>query len=269
MVGNSAIRRLSALDATAILVYLAICMRADGRTGECWPSLRTIGNDIGGVDRANVSKAVRRLVASGLIEKVCGRGVESNRYRVLVNPPTPPVLAKLPTGVGGSANTGVGGDTKGGVGRFANQTRTNRNKNQKNKNQEPEGGAAGTPATLASQELLMFLLREWNARSLGPKVTEDPLPSYVAAGWAKVQRNRELRELFKDQAAIEDLLTAIPENKWATGSDWFGFASLFEKDSNKTQWKAAKLLARQYRGNGRRQLPFATGPGFEYEGDAA
>jgi DNA-binding transcriptional MocR family regulator len=78
-----------AISPDAVKVYGALCLNANGTTGECWPSQATIAARIG-VSRRRVSAAIAVLIAHGFVELVRDHGfMGSRRYRLphQVRPP--------------------------------------------------------------------------------------------------------------------------------------------------------------------------------------
>lgn len=74
---------LNTLPSTSIRVYLALSMRADSRTRECWPSIETIAHDVGASTRS-AERAIIDLRNAKLVAIVPGRGCkETNRYRLV------------------------------------------------------------------------------------------------------------------------------------------------------------------------------------------
>lgn len=51
----------------AVSVYMYLRDRADGQ-GRCWPSIRTIGRELG-LSRSTVKRAIEDLVGSGFLKK--------------------------------------------------------------------------------------------------------------------------------------------------------------------------------------------------------
>src|SRR5881394_201377 len=72
-----------ALSKRAKAVYPVICAFADFTTGECFPSLATL-QDLSGIGRSWVAKAISELVLAGLIVRRSGDHSHSNRYRVVL-----------------------------------------------------------------------------------------------------------------------------------------------------------------------------------------
>jgi len=71
------------LSKRAKAVYPVICTFADFKTGECYPSIRTI-HELSGIGRGWVSAALNELVKAGLIRRWSGqRDGESNRYKIV------------------------------------------------------------------------------------------------------------------------------------------------------------------------------------------
>lgn len=71
------------LSKRAKAVYPVICTFADFKTGECYPSIRTI-HELSGIGRGWVSAALNELVKAGLIRRWSGqRDGESNRYKII------------------------------------------------------------------------------------------------------------------------------------------------------------------------------------------
>jgi DnaD/phage-associated family protein len=71
------------LSKRAKAVYPVICAFADFKTGECYPSIKTI-HKLSGVGRGWVSLALTELIKSGLIRRWSGqRDGESNRYKII------------------------------------------------------------------------------------------------------------------------------------------------------------------------------------------
>jgi DnaD/phage-associated family protein len=71
------------LSKRAKAVYPVICTFADFKTGECYPSIRTI-HELSGIGRGWVSLAINELIRAGLIRRWSGqRDGESNRYKVV------------------------------------------------------------------------------------------------------------------------------------------------------------------------------------------
>ena len=57
----------TSLTASAKAVYLYLHDRA-GKSGSCWPGIRTIGNDLN-LSRSSVKRALKELEKSGYIRK--------------------------------------------------------------------------------------------------------------------------------------------------------------------------------------------------------
>lgn len=71
------------LSKRAKAVYPVICTFADFKTGECYPSIRTL-HELSGIGRGWVSAALNELVKAGLIRRWSGqRDGESNRYKIV------------------------------------------------------------------------------------------------------------------------------------------------------------------------------------------
>lgn len=74
-------KNLPNLSGSAVRVYLALRIFADGKTGECWPSAKRIG-ELTGLSRWQIYRAVDELKGFHLVA-VEGRGkMHSNRYFV-------------------------------------------------------------------------------------------------------------------------------------------------------------------------------------------
>ncbi len=78
---------------TALLVLIAIAARAD-RGGRCWPSLKQLAADLGGMHPNRVSEAVKALLNLGIIERT--RRPRKSSFYTLV-PPKPGESPDSPT----------------------------------------------------------------------------------------------------------------------------------------------------------------------------
>lgn len=71
------------LDTAARVVLLSLSDRANGRSGDCWPSYARIAADTG-LSRASVARALRHLKAQKIIDwspARAGSRTAPNRYR--------------------------------------------------------------------------------------------------------------------------------------------------------------------------------------------
>ena len=83
------------------VVLLALCRRADSKTGRCRPHIRTIGEDCGGLSESTVKRALNGLVEQGCILKIMQtskRGdPKANVYQLLISDPASPSPAPKKT----------------------------------------------------------------------------------------------------------------------------------------------------------------------------
>lgn len=93
---------------------------------------------------------------------------------------------------------------------------------------------------------LLTLVDAWNRLSDGiaPRVTKPDSKS-ILAGWAKVQREPELKPVF---ANVAGLIQAIEASEFLHGKSWFQFSWLFAKDKDRVTWNAIKVIERRYGG---------------------
>ena len=69
-------------------IALAIALRINGQTGECYPSKACLCEDTGMSD-ASVRRGVLALVSAGLLSVTFSNGRLANRYRLLMASPNP------------------------------------------------------------------------------------------------------------------------------------------------------------------------------------
>lgn len=104
------------LTSVDIMVYIGLSMRADRSTGECWPSQKTIGNEIG-KSAETVRKSLNRLREIGAVdwehqyEDEAKTVLSSNRYTVNYTLTLPSPRGGVPS----SARVGVPTSTREGV----------------------------------------------------------------------------------------------------------------------------------------------------------
>lgn len=60
--------KLKGLLASVQSVYMWICFHSDSKTGECWPSIKTVAKEAGVTDRT-VTKALKKLEEVGILER--------------------------------------------------------------------------------------------------------------------------------------------------------------------------------------------------------
>jgi len=130
-------------------------------------------------------------------------------------------------------------------------------------NPNPEKSA---PAGAGLPGKLIELIDGWNGLKPdivkpGNGVRREQPAKAILKGWAKAQRDRELRAAFED---IPKLLAAIRKAKFCHGEGWFTLPWLFGKNGN-GEWKAVNLINGGYdnaKGNGkpgRTELPTGAG----------
>ena len=72
---------LPKLSGTAVRVYLALRMHANGTTGECWPSAKRI-SELTGLSRWQVYRAIKELSGLDLVTVKSRGKMHSNLYYV-------------------------------------------------------------------------------------------------------------------------------------------------------------------------------------------
>ncbi|MDP7305473.1 MAG: helix-turn-helix domain-containing protein [Pirellulaceae bacterium] len=90
---DPAVIRDTSLPPLTRLVYVALAIYADHETGECFPSQKTIADDIGIKERA-VRNHLQALIDAGYVEVVKRRRQDSTILRLIDSRPAPPCRSK-------------------------------------------------------------------------------------------------------------------------------------------------------------------------------
>jgi hypothetical protein len=233
--------------AFGVLAYLT--MRANG-SGESFPSLETIANDLG-TSRPTIKRAIAKLRKAGyLTVRRRRRDVNIFQVRGITSEPSRNQEGSPVTPSGITSDPLRGSPV-------THRTRPN-NKTHRTRPKRESGQAAPPPPEL------LVLIDGWNA--LEPSIVKpgngarrDPISKAVLQGWQRVNRDPEAREAFRDLPA---LLAAIRKARFCHGQDWFDLEWMFSKNKAR-KWNAVKVLNGQHddahKTNGRQQPVCSTG----------